>query len=113
MNLPNLLPTFVWLVISAAFFAVGEYFSKKFASEPDWKMLLLVCSAYLLGTLAWLPAIVRTNQLASTGTGWLLLSMMATLGIGVGIFHERLNSYQIAGIALAAVALVLLNHQQR
>ena len=112
MNLPNLLPTFVWLLLSAAFFAVGEYLSKKFAMHPDWKMLVAVCAAYVAGTLTWLPAIVRTNQLASTGTGWLLLSMVATLGIGFGIFHEKVNSYQIAGIVLAVVALVLLNHQQ-
>jgi len=112
MNLPSLLPTFAWLVLSAAFFAVGEYFSKKFALAPSPSLLVLVCSAYLLGSLAWLPAIVRTNQLASTGTAWLLLSMLATLGIGLGIFHEKVSSYQIAGIVLAAIALVLLNHQQ-
>ncbi|HYM75862.1 MAG TPA: hypothetical protein VE377_07775 [Candidatus Dormibacteraeota bacterium] len=112
MSFVNLLPTFAWLVLSAAFFAVGEYLSKKFALRPDWQGLLLVCAAYLLGTLTWLPAIVRTNQLASTGTAWLLLSMMATLGIGCGIFHEKLNSVQIVGIVLASVALVLLNYQQ-
>jgi drug/metabolite transporter (DMT)-like permease len=112
MNLANRLPTFLWLVLSAAFFAVGEYLSKKFALRPDWKGLFLVCSAYLLGTLTWLPAIVRTNQLASTATGWLLLSMLATLGIGFGIFHEKLNSVQIAGVVLASIALVLLNYQK-
>jgi len=110
-NLPSLLPTAAWLLLSAVFFAVGEYLSKKFAIHPGWKTLALVCSAYLLGTLTWLPAIVRTNQLASTGTGWLLLSMLATLGIGFGIFHEKVNSYQIVGIVLAVIALVLLNHQ--
>jgi drug/metabolite transporter (DMT)-like permease len=109
-NLVISLPVFFWLTLSAAFFAVGEYLSKKFAIHPDSKGLLLVCVAYLLGTLAWLPAIVRTNQLASTGTAWLLLSMIATLGIGLGVFHEKLNSFQVVGVALAAGALILLNH---
>jgi len=112
MNFANRLPTFLWLVLSAAFFAVGEYLSKKFALRPDWRGLLMVSSAYLVGTLTWLPAITRTNQLATTGTGWLLLSMMATLGIGFGVFHERLNSVQIAGVAMASIALVLLNYQK-
>lgn len=111
-NVAALLPTFVWLVLSAGFFAVGEYLSKKFAIRPDWKGLLPVCSMYLLGSLAWLPALIRTNQLASTGTAWLLLSMVATLGIGFGIFHERVNSIQVAGIVLAALALILLNYQK-
>jgi len=113
MNLLNALPTVAWLIISAIFFAIGEYFSKKFAIEPNWKMLLLVCSTYLMGTLTWLPAIVQTNQLATTGTGWLLLSILATLGIGLGVFHERVNSVQMVGIALAIVALILLNYQPR
>ena len=106
------LPPFLWLALSSAFFAVGEYLSKKFAIRPDAKGLLLVCAAYLLGTLAWLPAIVRTNQLASTGTAWLLLSMVATLAIGVGVFHEKLNSLQAVGVVLAVVALVLLNYEK-
>lgn len=110
MNLCRSLPAFAWLSISAAFFAVGEYLSKKFADAPNWRMLVLVCFAYLLGTLAWLPAIVQKKVLSTTGTGWLLLSMLATVGIGFGIFHERVNSFQIAGIVLAAVALILLNH---
>lgn len=113
IKLANSLPTSLWLLLSAAFFAVGEYLSKKFAVRPDWKSMLQVCSMYLLGTLAWLPAILRTNQLAATGTAWLLLSMAATLGIGFGIFHERVNSVQIAGIALAALALILLNYQKQ
>ena len=111
-NLVISLPAFFWLTLSAAFFAVGEYLSKKFAIHPDLNGVVFICAAYLLGTLAWLPAIVRTNQLASTGTAWLLLSMIATLGIGLGVFHEKLNSLQIAGVVLAAVALVLLNYEK-
>lgn len=111
-HLVTSLPAFLWLTVSAAFFAIGEYLSKKFAIHPDSKGLLLVCAAYLLGTLAWLPAIVRTNQLASTGTAWLLLSMIATLGIGLGVFHEKLNSLQFAGVVLAAFALILLNYEK-
>ena len=111
MTFVNLLPEFAWLLISAAFFAVGEYLSKKFAAGPNWRMLILVCSTYLLGTLAWLPAIVQTNRLSSTGIAWSLLSILATLGIGFGIFHERLNSVQVVGIVLAIVALILLHHR--
>jgi drug/metabolite transporter (DMT)-like permease len=111
MALVNLLPEFCWLLLSAAFFAGGEYLSKKFAASPNLRMLLWVCSTYLLGTLAWLPAIVQTNRLSSTGTAWLLLSILATLGIGFGKNHERVNSVQMIGIVLAIVALVLLNHR--
>jgi len=113
MKLLNMLPTAAWLIVSALFFAIGEYFSKRFATEPNWKMLVLVCSTYLMGTLTWLPAIVQTNKLATTGTGWLLLSILATLGIGLGVFHEKVNTVQMVGIGLAIVALILLNYQPR
>ena len=84
MELVNLLPEFCWLLLSAAFFGVGEYLSKKFAASPNLRMLLWVCSTSLLGTLAWLPAIVQTNRLSSTGTAWLLLSILATLASASG-----------------------------
>jgi drug/metabolite transporter (DMT)-like permease len=83
MNFINLIPATAWLILSAIFFAGGEYASKRFAEAPSWKMLIAVCSTYLLGTLSWLPAIVQTKTLSTSGTAWLLLSMLATLGIGL------------------------------
>lgn len=111
MNLLNVLPPVAWLTISASFFAVGEYLSRKFADAPSWKLVLFICLTYLIGTLTWLPAIVQTKKLAATGMAWLLLSIVATLGIGLGVFHERVDHFQMAGIVLAVVALILLNHQ--
>jgi hypothetical protein len=37
------LPELLWLLLSAGFFAVGEYFSKKFALAPSWKLTVVVC----------------------------------------------------------------------
>jgi drug/metabolite transporter (DMT)-like permease len=84
------------------------YFKLAPALEADHDGIQIKLS---IGTLAWLPAIVQTNRLSSTGTAWLLLSILATLGIGFGIYHERVNSVQMIGIILAIVALVLLNHR--
>jgi drug/metabolite transporter (DMT)-like permease len=111
MRLALSLPPFAWLMLSSIFYAVGEYSSKKFANQPKWEMGLLVCTFYLLGTLAWLPAIVQTKMLATTGTAWFLLSLLATIAIGIGIFHEKVNSLQIMGICLALLALVLISHE--
>ncbi len=104
------IPAFAWLILSAIFFAAGEYLSKKFALEPGWKYMAAVLAAYIMGTLAWLPAIMQKNQLSTTGTAWLLLSIMATLGIGLLVFHEKVNALQAAGIILAIISLALLNY---
>ena len=99
----------VWLVLSALFFAVGEFLSKKFALDPKFSWVALILSAYILGTLAWLPAILQKNQLSIVGTIWSVLSLLATVSIGLIIFHEKLGLLGILGIITAAIAIVLLS----
>lgn len=102
------IPAVVWLLLSAGFFAGGEYLSKQWASSPTLTSTIMVVAVYALGTLAWLPAMLHRNELAVMGTAWLLLATAATSIIGVFVFGETLTSIQWAGIALAFVALTLL-----
>ena len=110
MNLIYSIPALAWLLLSVVFFAAGEYFSKKFALGPSLKFVALILSAYILGTLAWLPSILQKNQLSVSGTVWSVLSVLATIGIGLLIFKERLDVLQIIGLILAIVALALLSY---
>lgn len=98
-----------WLVLSAVFFAAGEFCSKKFALAPKAGWVALILTAYILGTLAWLPAILQKNQLSIVGTIWSVLSLLATVSIGVIIFNEKLNLAGIFGILTAFVSIVLLS----
>jgi multidrug transporter EmrE-like cation transporter len=99
----------VWLVLSALFFAVGEYFSKKFALNPKVMYVMLILAAYGVGTLAWLPAILQKNSLSIAGTIWSVLSLFATVLIGVLIFGEKLSVIGIAGIVMAVISIILLS----
>ena len=63
----------------------------------------------LFRSLSWLPALLHKNQLATMGTLWLLLATVATVALGVLIFHEKLNGLQITGLFLAIIAMILLN----
>ena|SRR3989339_302315 len=99
----------IWLIISALFFAVGEFLSKKFALQPKWSFVLLIFTAYILGTFAWLPAILQKNQLSIVGTIWSVMSLLATVLIGVLIFSEKLSILGIFGIIMALGAIVLLS----
>lgn len=98
----------IWLVISALFFAVGEFLSKKFALSPRFTYVVLILVAYCLGTLAWLPAILQKNSLSITGTMWSVLSLLTTILIGVLIFGEKLSTIGIIGITMAMMAIILL-----
>lgn len=99
-----------WLLISSGFFAIGEFFSKKFALSPKVSYVLLILAAYALGTLAWLPAILQKNQLSIVGTIWSVLSLLATVSIGVIIFSEKLSIVGIIGIVLAFLAIIFLSN---
>lgn len=99
----------IWLVLSAICFAFGEYFSKKFALVPGTGYLGLIFLMYALGVLAWLPAIMQKNQLSIVGTIWSVLSLMATVMIGVLIFSEKLSIIGVLGIITAFVSIVLLS----
>lgn len=102
-------PAPAWLVLSALFFAGGEYLSKIWASNPSITGIIWVVACYAFGTIAWLPALLHKNELAVMGTAWLLLATMATVIIGLFVFGESLNQSQWIGIGLSGVALFLLS----
>jgi multidrug transporter EmrE-like cation transporter len=109
VNILLSIPYIVWLVLSAICFAIGEYFSKKFGLSPSYVLVACILASYIVGTLFWLPAIVQNNQLSIVGAIWSVMSLMATVLIGVLIFGEQLNALSLAGIFLGAIAIFLLS----
>lgn len=109
MNLVTGIPAMIWLIISALFFAFGEFLSKKFALAPSLYYVVAVVVIYALGALAWLPAILQKNQLSIVGAIWSVMSLMATVLIGILIFGEKLNAIGIFGIIFAVISIVLLS----
>jgi|SRR3989344_7079352 len=99
----------VWLIFSGLFFAFGEFLSKKFALDPSAKYVVFVLIIYSAGVLAWLPAILQKNQLSIVGTIWSMISLLATVLIGVILFKEKLGLFGIAGVAAAFVSIILLS----
>jgi multidrug transporter EmrE-like cation transporter len=98
-----------WLLLSALFFAAGEFWSKKFALTPRPSYVVLAVAIYSLGVLAWLPAILQKNSLAIVGTIWSVMSLLATILIGVLIFSEKISLIGIAGVITAIIAIILLS----
>lgn len=107
-TLVSFVPVWVWLILSALLFASGEYFSKKFALSPSATFVILTLLSYAGSSLLWLPAILKTNQLALTGILWLLLAMIATVGMGVFMFGEPLLWYHWIGVIFGSLAIILL-----
>lgn len=108
MNILLFVPAIVWLLISAMFFAVGEYFSKIWGINPSLKLAIFVAFVYSIGSLLWLPALLHKNQLIIMGTIWTVLATLSTILIGAIIFHEKLTFLQWGGVILSFIALLLI-----
>ena len=102
------IPAIIWLLASVILFGFGEYFSKYWATRPDFWRAFWALLAYVLATFAWLPVLLHKNHLSTMGTAWLALGVVATIGIGLFIFHEKITFLQWLGIVLALIALGLL-----
>ena len=103
------LPAWGWIVVSAIFFALGEFMSKKFALNPGWALFFTFILVDLISATAWLPAIFEKNQLSITGVIWSIVSLIATVLIGVLAFDEKLTLLQSIGLATGLVSVILLS----
>jgi drug/metabolite transporter (DMT)-like permease len=92
-----------WLFLSALFFGVGEYLSKKWSLNPSVLMAGSLILMYVFGTLAWLPAILKGQSLSIVGT------LCMTLFIGLALFKEPITTTQIVGICFAFIAIIFLS----
>ena len=109
MQIFTIIPFWIWIVLSAIFFALGEFFSKKFALNPGWTLFALFIIVDLVSAAAWLPAIFEKNQLSTTGVIWSIISVAATVLIGILAFSEKLTIIKCIGLAFGLVSVVLLS----
>ena len=102
-------PPFVWLMLSASFYAGGEYFSKLWAINPTVGTSVQVVMCYSFAALTWLPALLHKNEITIMGASWLLLATLVTVFIGCFVFNENLTFSHWLGLGLACTASVLLS----
>ena len=105
----EMIPFWVWIVISSIFFGLGEFLSKKFALNPGWALFLTFLIVDTISASAWIPAIFEKSQLSTTGVIWSIVSLLATVTIGVLAFNEKLTLIQSAGIVMGLISVTLLS----
>lgn len=109
MTIFTIIPAWAWIVISVTFFAFGEFLSKKFALNPGWTLFLAFIIVDIISASAWIPAIFQKSQLSITGVIWSVVSLIATVLIGILIFSEKLTIIQTIGLATGLVSIILLS----
>lgn len=99
----------VWLVISSICYAIGGYFSKKYALSQDTFLLICLLIAYNIGSITWIPAICQKSDLALVGTLWAVLSSLITIIVGIVIFQESITLLNGIGIFFAIISIIFLS----
>ena len=98
-----------WLAVSVIFEVVGDVLTRSAAgrTNPFWWLAALVTYNAML--VSWLFAVNAAELIAVPGLIWLIGGSTAVVLVGCLGFHERVTSWQIIGIVLAAISMVFLS----
>jgi drug/metabolite transporter (DMT)-like permease len=89
---------------------IGDYFLKLASLEPHAvqnRLFLVGCVIYMLSALGWVY-IMRHIKLGPLGVIYSLSISILLTALGVLVFGETLNRYELAGFGFGLLAIVLL-----
>lgn len=101
----------VLVIILGIVGAIGDWFIKLAGSGPkyiDWRWFVLGAFVYSLTTVGWFFA-MKDVKLSSIGIIYTVVTAVLLAAIGILFFHERLNTYEMVGIILAVISVILLS----
>jgi multidrug transporter EmrE-like cation transporter len=89
---------------------VGDYFLKRASGETHPFKSVWFCIGFVIyasTAFGWVLA-MKHLKLATIGVVYSISTIVLLTLVGAIAFHEKLNVYEVVGIALAIAALVLL-----
>jgi small multidrug resistance pump len=98
------------VILLAIVVAAGDYFLKLATLEKRIivnKWFLAGCLIYAVSAWGWVY-VMQYIKLSSLGMIFSLSTVLLLTGLGVLVFDENLNRYELAGMGFGLVALVLL-----
>lgn len=105
-----ILPAWLWFIlVLVAFELIADIFAKQFGLTGKVLFGVLAILGYVLANLAWLLSLRNGAQL---GKGAILFSALSGIGavlLGIFVYHEKVNSYQLIGVVLGIAAIILLS----
>ncbi len=90
---------------------IGDFFIKLSGHGPKFmevKWFILGFILYASTAIGWFW-VMKYIKLSSLGIVYALTTMLCLVAVGVFYFHERLNAYEILGILMAVVSILLLS----
>ena len=94
------------LAFSALFTITGDYFGKVWSINQKPFTFLVALIFYAIGSIFFIPTLSKESLVITTAV-WLLLVQLGNLGVGLLLFHEKIDTIQTFGIAFAFVAMLI------
>lgn len=98
------------VVVIAAVTVLGDYFLKLASTQDSmiWNRWFLAGAViYALCAFGWV-FVMRHLKLATIGAAYSVSTVLLLTALGVLVFDERLDRYEVAGLCCAVLSIVLL-----
>ena len=99
------------MVSLAGLATLGDYFLKLASLESrvlQNKWFVVGCLIYTAGAFGWV-FVLQHSKLATIGVVYSLATVLLLALLGVFVFGERLNPYEVVGIVFAILSILLLS----
>ena len=105
----NLYPILIVVCLSS-FVVLGDYFIKVSGSGSNYinyKYFFIGMFIYATSAIGWFY-VMKHIKISSLGVGYSLTTVILLALVGVFIFNEQLNFYDIIGIVLGIISITIL-----
>ena len=101
-------PWFGFLLLLVAFELIADVLAKQFALHGVPLVAVLAICGFVLANIAWLISLRMGAQLGRGAVLFSVLSAIGAVAIGLLIYHERVSTLQLIGLALGVAAVACL-----
>jgi len=99
------------VVFTSALGVLGDFFFKLAGREPGMTNFKLIAVGVLCfaSTLGGIFLALKLMKLSTFGAVYSVTTILLLVAVGVFYFHEKLNVFEMLGVAAALVSVVLLS----
>lgn len=102
------------VIVLAGFGVLGDYFIKLSGNGPSYiaySPFFLGMLIYALSAVGWFYA-MKHLKLGTLGVFYSLTTVILLMFVGIFYFKEQLTTYEIIGILLAIVSIIILSQSE-
>lgn len=88
--------------------SVADIFAKEYSLKGYWYLYLYALLGYIIANMFWLWSIRSGSGLARGAVIFSVGSAIIAIVLGLYFYNEQVNKFQIAGMILGALSLILI-----